>query len=216
MYNRKELWEWANGAKRIVGKWVFDSMLDPLESTCYTIGTERTMTVEESHSFSTEVESTVSAGLGIEIPGLGGFGGEASATVRTKMMAEWRRTASTAVSEKKEVCTSTADNHRYIDKGMSQVYKWKVETTTWWGNTEVTYLNFKAIVGGQQEPRCAPTEDLEYPLSQVCFYCYDCEKRGFNPDECDCGYCGSFGGCSWSCGDNSRENNNPRCKVSSG
>merc|ERR1711998_271498 len=30
--------------------------------------------------------------------------------------------------------------------------------------------------------------------------CSECEANGLKPDVCGCGYCGSFGGCTWTCG----------------
>jgi len=33
------------------------------------------------------------------------------------------------------------------------------------------------------------------------FSCSQCEEKGYEPDECDCGFCGSWGDCTWSCGE---------------
>merc|ERR1719323_1685199 len=37
-------------------------------------------------------------------------------------------------------------------------------------------------------------------LQTATFPCAECVSNGHEPDSCGCGYCGSFGGCSWSCG----------------
>jgi len=59
-----------------------------------------------------------------------------------------------------------------IDKEMEQALSWNANQT----NT-------------------APT-----PAPPGVFACDECEAKGFKPDACDCGYCGSFGGCTFSCG----------------
>jgi len=41
-----------------------------------------------------------------------------------------------------------------------------------------------------------PAESDEPALS-----CDQCTSQGFGEDECDCGYCGSYGGCSFTCGE---------------
>jgi len=46
--------------------------------------------------------------------------------------------------------------------------------------------------------------------------CSQCEAHGHGADQCGCGYCGSYGGCGWTCGhDPSHHPAGPKCKVGS-
>jgi len=46
--------------------------------------------------------------------------------------------------------------------------------------------------------------------------CSECEAHGHGADQCGCGYCGSYGGCGWTCGhDPSHHPAGPKCKVGS-
>merc|ERR1711871_150447 len=48
------------------------------------------------------------------------------------------------------------------------------------------------------------------------FSCGECESHGFGADQCGCGYCGSFGGCGWTCGHDANQNPlGPKCTVGS-
>jgi len=45
------------------------------------------------------------------------------------------------------------------------------------------------------------------------FSCDECAAHGFGEDQCDCGYCSSFGGCGWTCGqDASQPPKGPQCE----
>lgn len=37
-------------------------------------------------------------------------------------------------------------------------------------------------------------------LEEPSIFCAECESQGHAADECNCGYCGSYGGCTWTCG----------------
>jgi cellulose 1,4-beta-cellobiosidase len=44
------------------------------------------------------------------------------------------------------------------------------------------------------------------------FGCDECASRGFEEDQCGCGFCGSYGGCGWTCGnDASQPPRGPQC-----
>jgi len=46
--------------------------------------------------------------------------------------------------------------------------------------------------------------------------CSECEAHGHGADQCHCGYCGSYGGCGWTCGhDSSHAPLGPKCTVGS-
>lgn len=45
------------------------------------------------------------------------------------------------------------------------------------------------------EPTPSPT-----PAPTPSFGCDQCRAHGFGDDQCDCGYCGSYGGCGYTCG----------------
>jgi len=45
------------------------------------------------------------------------------------------------------------------------------------------------------------------------FSCGECAAHGFGEDQCDCGYCSSYGGCGWTCGqDSSHPPAGPQCQ----
>jgi cellulose 1,4-beta-cellobiosidase len=45
-------------------------------------------------------------------------------------------------------------------------------------------------------------------------HCSQCEAKGYEADKCGCGYCGSYGGCGWTCGhDSSQPPLGPKCSV---
>merc|ERR1719230_195721 len=69
-------------------------------------------------------------------------------------------------------------------------------------------LNLLAPYDGRCYSRCEaycpePFGDLQ---------CSDCESHGYGADECGCGYCGSFGGCGFTCGkDPNQASLGPKC-----
>jgi hypothetical protein len=56
------------------------------------------------------------------------------------------------------------------------------------------YFEFDNLGGGTRPPTPAPAPTPEPELR-----CDQCTSNGFAADECGCGVCGSFGGCSFSC-----------------
>merc|ERR1711998_190597 len=46
------------------------------------------------------------------------------------------------------------------------------------------------------------------------FSCDECEAKGYKADGCGCGYCGSYGGCGWTCGHDPKQAPvGPKCQV---
>lgn len=46
--------------------------------------------------------------------------------------------------------------------------------------------------------------------------CDQCTSQGYGPDDCDCGYCGSYGGCSFTCGNSTSDPPpGPKCTKAS-
>lgn len=50
-------------------------------------------------------------------------------------------------------------------------------------------------------------------VESIPFPCNQCTSLGYAEDECNCGFCGSWGGCTWSCDPNANEPRFP-CEVS--
>lgn len=64
----------------------------------------------------------------------------------------------------------------------------------------------------QPTPPPAPTPPAPTPSM---FGCEECSAHGYGDDQCHCGYCGSFGGCGFTCGkDPSQAPLGPKCTVS--
>jgi hypothetical protein len=40
---------------------------------------------------------------------------------------------------------------------------------------------------------------VDFEPAATSLKCDDCEEQGFERDLCNCGVCGSYGGCTWSC-----------------
>lgn len=48
--------------------------------------------------------------------------------------------------------------------------------------------------------RCYKTCDTSCTDTEELFMCSECTAHGHGPDGCGCGYCGSYGGCGYTCG----------------
>merc|ERR1711862_725020 len=74
-----------------------------------------------------------------------------------------------------------------------------------------------SVVRARRGASPAPTivknvRDWVYPKAD--FDCSQCSSHGYGADQCGCGYCGSYGGCGWTCGhDSSQSPPGPKCSV---
>lgn len=100
----------------------------------------------------------------------------------------------------------TVAGNTATDSGVDDVLK--VDTFDWFGGQSVVLSsswlpseeNRQAASANGFLPENARPKKRRLAASYVLLLCEECEDNGFKADKCGCGYCGSWGNCSSSCG----------------